>query len=66
MNFTFSLAIPSLILLDKKGGVITTEGVTCIFNDPDGEVCIVIMHGAITVHVNGIVQPGSNNYRIAL
>ena len=34
----FFLAIPTLILLDERGGVITTEGLTYVFNDPDGEV----------------------------
>jgi hypothetical protein len=35
--FTF-VAIPTLILLDEKGGTITTEGLTYILNDQDGEV----------------------------
>lgn len=30
-------SIPSLILLNERGGVITTEGLTYMFNDPDGE-----------------------------
>ena len=36
--YKFLLAIPTLILLDEKGGLITTEGLTYVCNDQDGEV----------------------------
>ena len=37
-RINFLLAIPTLILLDEKGDLITTEGLTYVFNDQDGEV----------------------------
>lgn len=40
----YYIAIPSLILMNEKGGVITTERVTYVFNDLDGEVATQIAY----------------------
>ena len=50
-------AIPTLILLDEKSSIITTEGWTYMLNDPDGAVCRSYNYTiiAISLHVNIIM-----------
>ena len=43
------LEIPKLILLDEKGGLITTKGCNCVSSDPNGEVSKTLL--SITVIV---------------
>ena len=39
MLFQCWTGIPTLLILDEKGSVITSEGWSYMINDPDGAVC---------------------------